>query len=54
MNRELLLDYIENALHQHIKRQVMYDVEQQRSIENIKADIDYHDKVMKYIEENLK
>jgi hypothetical protein len=54
IDREKALDYIETAAHQWIKGLVKYDIEQQRDIKDIKTDIDYHDKIMKYIEENLK
>lgn len=54
MNREQALNYIEIVAENWLKDRMKYAVEQSHPLEAIKSEVEYYEKTMEYIRENLK
>jgi hypothetical protein len=55
VNRDEAFGYIEVAAHERIKERCKYVLDmEQGEIIDVKTDIEYYEKVMEYIKENLK
>jgi hypothetical protein len=54
MDREKALDYIETASEHHAKDLTKYYIDEAYDIKTIRKEMDYYEKVMEYVRENLK